>query len=127
MREIQFRAWDKEAKEMLPNVQNHIGPVESAFGGLLRQDRYIIMQYTGRKDKNGVEIYGGDRIASSGYVGNITWSDKLGAWTVVYPETFANTEGSDLLCDHPTEGIEVIGNIHEDKNLLDTKHLSKER
>ncbi len=56
MREIKFRAWDKEAKIMYPNVQNHIGNFDTAFGNMLRNDRYVIEQFTGLKDKNGKDL-----------------------------------------------------------------------
>jgi uncharacterized phage protein (TIGR01671 family) len=54
MREIKFRAWDKEDKVMV-----------EFFPGDNLSDEYfcepfIIMQYTGLKDKNGKEIYEGD-------------------------------------------------------------------
>ena len=62
MREIKFRAWDKVCKEYLPNIQNHIGPVETAFGGMIKNDRYVIEQSKGLKDISGVEIHHGDLI-----------------------------------------------------------------
>lgn len=66
MREIKFRAWDNENKEML-KVQE-LDFEDTFYGGRLaiRVDQYndyfdledmILMQYTGLKDKNEKEIY----------------------------------------------------------------------
>jgi hypothetical protein len=54
MREIKFRAWDKENKKMVffNSIWNMPDPDYSEHSDL--------MQYTGLKDKNGKEIYCGD-------------------------------------------------------------------
>lgn len=58
MREIKFRAWDKQHKRLVSDVQDTF---ENAhFADYLYDDTFELMQYTGLKDKNGVEIYEGD-------------------------------------------------------------------
>jgi len=56
MREIKFRAWDKEREEIVPVTQLFW----DILGNLKTPDSFILMQYTGLKDKNGKEIYEGD-------------------------------------------------------------------
>lgn len=70
-REIKFRVWDVENKEMLEVQELDFEP--TFYGGriAIRPDQYsdyfdtedmILMQYTGLHDKNGKEIYEGDII-----------------------------------------------------------------
>lgn len=65
-REIKFRIWDVENKEMLKVQELDFEP--TFYGGriAIRPDQYndyfdtedmILMQYTGLHDKNGKEIY----------------------------------------------------------------------
>lgn len=92
MRELKFRVWDtKNKKFMNPQyLGEHIfmdlqtGEVcgfnydELNIG---EDGKYIIQQYTGLKDKNGVELYLGDQLnietclSEGPYKSTITWGD----------------------------------------------------
>jgi uncharacterized phage protein (TIGR01671 family) len=122
MREIKFRAWDSEAGIMYPNVQNHIGNTGSAFGHLLKNKSISIMQYTGLKDKNGVEIFEGDIVRETSIesdkkaIGPIYFSEEGACWFVDYGKL-----GRYPIAARDYYGIEIIGNKHENPELLEAE------
>ena len=127
MREIKFRAWDKENKRMISSV----GFTDSDCGRHFQQEQYmvgestngtdwILMQYTNLKDKNGKEIYEGDIIKY--HVKSIS-EIKYGEIMCVLERFIVKVGGihfpmSGLDEIYATIDGEIIGNIYENKELL---------
>ena len=112
MRDIKFRAWREKQKFML---QPHSLIELFTYGELVNPDEVIWMQYTGLKDKNGVEIYDGDVIHDGDDYYQVEYSDCNAS--------FITTGGSDddLMCATHNSLFEVIGNIHQNPELLEGK------
>ena len=117
-REIKFRAWDKDNKKMLQVKSIHfsdsgdcivINPLE-----FISLEFLELMQYTGLKDKNDVEIYEGDIVKSrNGTCGRI--NIHIIEWNNFY--TGFNPLRQDE-SNFNRESSEVIGNIYENQELL---------
>ena len=156
MRETKYRAWDIENKRMLYNVGfsfNDCGmmielerPMMSGKGVFFTFpiEDFILMQFTGLKDKAGKEIYEGDIVKnhwyaySCNFIGTF-WVVKYGMHRVEGNDYYSNSgEGfyydatgidnetyniANLPCDED-KGIEIIGNIHENQELLKEKSIT---
>jgi len=128
-REIKFRAYGTEEKEMYHDVHFDylevstwdndewvvLGDRES--GGILQH--CPIMQYTGLKDKNGKEIYEGDIFQfhyedGPGGRGVVFWHDEMAAW--MWHPTDHDESMSTLMPEYQV--MEVIGSIYETPELL---------
>ena len=119
MREIKFRAWDALADGMFgidDRPQEFWSKVHPASC-----DVYV-MQYTGLKDKNGVEIYEGDIVKTvfdlakrKRHIGEIYFQPTRLNWSVKH-SVFANQDL--FVYTRPDRSIEVIGNIYENPELL---------
>ena len=119
MRDIKFRAWDKKKNDWFDDDDGELyielnGNINFGWNGEVMDDytdRVVLMQYTGKKDVNGVEIYEDYILAC------------YGGFTDLGCTLQANVEVEDIYemafiirnCDK----YEVIGNIHENPELLE--------
>ena len=120
-----FRAWDKQECEFVPYLRNivlkHDGTIEGIeyempHEGIVYNDisYFELMQSTGLKDKNGVEIYDKDIVRDSyGDILLIEWLDD----GFVLTDFFSG--GYDHCNIDDSELYEVIGNKYEHPHLLE--------
>ena len=104
-REIKFRCWNKVTATMHYPDWN-----ELAVRARLTEMEFI--QYTGLKDKNGVEIYEGDRVQ--------WWNGRELVGDIKVVEA-TNGGWNPFIDDCQTDGswhFIVIGNIYQNKELL---------
>ena len=119
-REIKFRAWvanrkmvtDFHSIELFHNGKHHVNTTTISH----YDEKSILMQYTGLKDKNGVEIYESDILENpQGRKGIVKFEDggfiieskrdETTIWTTKIDKGFLKNK-------------KVIGNIHENPELL---------
>lgn len=130
MREISFRALSKADKQMfdVDYMKLDFGKVPYVNGEVfsendgwityeLDDDDFELMQYTGLKDKNGVEIYEGDIIKAK----FIKDSSEITGWVEYFDKDasfICHLKGGDYALLVALSELEVIGDIYNNKEFL---------
>lgn len=131
MRELKFRVWSEEDKEYRPDIKVSdlvidIDGVSSTIYSA-EGDRFDVEQYTGLKDKNGKEIYEGDiveedidfnsKMTDGTFRYRVYWDECLLCWAL-------DPIGEESIHDELWQtnlSRRVIGNVHENRDLLEGK------
>jgi len=107
MRKIKFRAWDTVNNRFYELIDTRVPELNCGDN-----DDVVYMQYTGLKDKSGVEIYEGDilRTVRVWHSGSDTQIDTV-KWKARYTMCgwwpFFHFNAKDVI------EVEIIGNIYE--------------
>ena len=131
MREIKVKVWDTKEKKWLVNPQVELVHKEISWGNEFYLEvkesiedydptRYVFIQSTDIKDKNGKEIYEGDIVEWEDLYSSlpnrkhncvVTWDKE----TVCFQFQFIQANYQPVYIKNP---VRIIGNIYENKELL---------
>jgi hypothetical protein len=119
MRAIKFRAWHKIEKRMFKVYHLSwwfgiflIGDEHAENGRRFGSGEVELMQFTGLLDKNGKEIYEGDVVQWYGLYGMGNSYTRVVQW---------DNEEAMFLPNHMKDGVEIIGSIYENPELMEAK------
>ena len=123
-----FRAWHKTWEEMgkVKRIRfDDIGNVTTVlfegkiFGANEKIDEIKLMQSTGLKDKNGKEIFEGDIVDYKGRKAVVKWHGSYASFIYRFVDELQERKSEWKPLYLAYYHFEVIGNIYENKELLD--------
>lgn len=141
-REIGFRAWNGENIIEIDGNSNVVLEYNDISGWNIMPNRpyykgeylagetigvFVLMQYTGLKDKKGKEIYEGDIIVWSGTLDGCIFNHvcevifdlyQWCGWAIYSPQQKSTIPFGEHGCN-PNE-VNIVGNVYENKELLKT-------
>lgn len=138
MREIKYQGYQKHKHAMLTVRRIHLDADGAVWWSpnhnqnpIYNAEHYPLREYTGVKDKNGKEIYEGDVICLPGIdaPAEIVWNEKEACfacnWLRKETQRIRREAGmphlpANLVTGGSGNPWEVIGNIYENLDLLDS-------
>jgi len=132
MRDIKFRGWHTKHKKMFSAEEMardqltllptgcfiNVSSTSTTFSEVYDSDKFIPLQYTGLKDKNGKEIYEGDMLKDDTGMGRVLFCAP--AFVVIdYSGLVWSLGGGIVNIKDNLLNTEVIGNIYESPELLE--------
>ena len=118
-RTLKFRAWDTLAKKFAYPDKGYQGHCVLDLNGRFQNlqngsggDEYVVQQWTGFIDRNGKDIYEGDRVRfgytkTKDFYGEVIWLENKASFEVKTENAFES------LMDHNMKCFEVVGNVFE--------------
>ena len=140
MREIKFRAFDKDSNRM--HYFNYDSPClegdwyitfngrvferHGGTGGDFEVENIILMQSTGLKDNSGNEIYEGDIVKQKEWIAQIKWQPQNAMFYMKSDNHYWEfykcciSDNGEMIMIHD---VEVIGNIYQNASFLTERNV----
>ena len=123
-----FRYLDKDELFNLYRLNPYDGSLIAKDNGrnvVVPRKAYVIEQYTGLKDKNGKKMYEGDIVRYGRRLRGIVPPEshtEIVSWRSGEEEYYPCCTTSGFSLPYSEDGYEVIGNVHENPELLEIKN-----
>lgn len=127
MTSLKFRAWLKNEKRMakvheVSFFDDKVFTI-ATIDNFYADDEFKLMQFTGLKDKNGTEVFEGDIIKDNeGFIAYVVYDKDYALFGLNY-KPFNSANGLSVSFEELENtyetNFEVIGNIWENKELLE--------